>query len=133
MHHDLQHYTDAAMSINLSGYAASVNGSGVDLMGYTGAKAIAFVNKWVSNMGSVAIELQDSADNSSFTAVDSAYLIGSNITVSGQVNRVAGEQGYIGTKRYIRAVGTLTGQTSGQKPIYGVLIVRGPKRHSPAN
>jgi hypothetical protein len=133
MNFDLQHAVDGAMSINLSGWVATINGSGVDLKGYTGAKAVVMTGKWIAPAGSVVVHLEDSPDNTTFTDVDTPYLVGSNITVSGQVNRVAGEQGYIGSKRYLRAVGTLTGQTTGQRAHYGVMIVRGPKLHGPAN
>ena len=123
-----------AASINTAGRTASVNGSGVDLQGYESATAIVHVGAWAGNQGTWAITLEDSTDNSAFTAVAAGYLVGSNITLSGYVNRAGGanlEQGYVGGNRYLRAVATLTG--GGQTATFGVIIVRGLKRHGPSH
>lgn len=123
-----------AASINVASRTASVNGSGVDLQGYEAATAIVNVGAWAGNQGTWAIKLQDSTDNSTFTDVAAGYLVGDNPTMSGYINRAGGaglEQGYTGGNRYLRAVATLTGGGTGC--VFGVIIVRGLKRHGPSH
>lgn len=120
--------TDAARaSINVAARSSTVSGSGVDLKGYEGAACVGVMGAWAGNQGTWAVTLQDSSDNSTFTAVASKYLTGTALTMSGQINRALMGQGYIGPERYLRAVATLTG--GGQNCTFGVIVVRGYKRH----
>lgn len=131
MNADLYNNLNSAVSVNFVGRTSTVNGSGVDLQGYDGALLVVQVGAWAGNQGTWAIKLQDSPDNSTFTDVAAGQLVGSNITLSGQINRVAGEQGYVGPAtagaRYLRAVGTLTG--GGSSCVWGATIVRGARAH----
>lgn len=120
--------TDAARaSINVAGRTATVNGSGVDLAGYEGATAVAVMGAWAGNQGTWAITMEESSDNSSFTTPGSTDLLGTAPTLSGYVNRAIVGQRYVGDKRYVRAVATLTG--GGVSCTFGVIIVKGLKRH----
>lgn len=120
--------TDAIRSSILpAARAATVNGSGVDLQGYEGATMIAETGAWAGNQGTWALTIQDSTDNVTFVAAASTDLIGTALTLSGQINRGLMGQSYKGNKRYIRATGTLTG--GGTNTTFGVSFIRGFKRH----
>ena len=130
---DLHQRLACAASINIAARASTVNGSGVDLQGYDGALVAVVVGAWAGNQGTWAITLEDSPNNSTFTAVAAGDRVGSNITMSGFVNRAGGaslEQSYVGTQRYLRAVATLTG--GGTNCTFGVIIVRGYPRVAPS-
>lgn len=127
---DLYNTLDARQSINLADRSTAVNGSGVDLQGYEGAVAIVSIGAgWVGTDGTIAITLEESTDNATFTAVAAADRLGTLPTLSGFSNRGDKQVGYKGNLRYLRAVGTPTGATTAV--VYGVVIIRGLKRHSP--
>ena len=120
--------TDAArQSINVAARTATVNGSGVDLQGWEGATAVAEIGAWAGNQGTWAITLEESTDNSTFSTPSASELIGTALTISGQINRALMGQAYVGGSRYVRAVATLTG--GGVNCTFSVKIVRGFKRH----
>jgi len=117
-------------SIPFISRTATVNGSGVDLKGYESATLVATMGAWAGNQGTWVFTTGESDDNSTFTTVDADVdIIGTEPTLSGQINRVFGEWGYKGTSRYIRATATLTG--GGTATYFGVNVVRGSKRHGP--
>lgn len=123
-------HSDAARgSIQVTTHADTVNGSGVDLAGYDGAVAVAILGAaWTSGMGSYALSLEESADNSTFSAPASNHVVGTAITISGQgIGRAVVGQRYVGSKRYLRVVGTHTGGTTNCD--FGAIIVRMLKRH----
>lgn len=122
--------TDAARcSIPVTTRNGNVNGSGIDLAGFDGAVAIGVMGAaWAANQGSHAISLEESADNSTYSAPTSTHVLGTALTISGQgAGRSMVGQRYVGSERYIRAVGTHTGGTSNAD--FGVIIVRLNKRH----
>ena len=92
MQQDLYNSLHFAESINLAARSGNVTGSGVDLEGYQGAVAVGICDAWSAGMGTHAIALYESDDNSTYTAVATANLVGSAPTLSGQVNRVFGKQ-----------------------------------------
>jgi hypothetical protein len=130
---DIYNMLDSDASINVLARAATVTGSGVDLQGYQGALAIAVIgSEWVGNAGSYALKLQESADNSTFSDVAAGDILGTQPTLSGQIGRGDILWGYKGSKRYVRAVATHTGDTS-TNVTFGVIIVKGLKGHGPTH
>jgi hypothetical protein len=120
---------DVAVSLAHSARTTSANGTGVDLQGYQGAVAVFNAQAWTD--GSHAMKLQDSADNSNFADVDSSLLDGTAPTVTAAGAQLAVTRvGYLGNKRYIRAVQTVTGSPS-TGAIIGALIVRTQPRKAP--
>ena len=107
--------------------ASSANGTGVDLQGYEAAEII--ISTGVITDGSHVITLEESDDDSTYTAVAAGDLIGS--LPAAITSSVGGSTvfkfGYKGAKRYIRVVTTIGSPTSGG--IYSALIVRGMPRH----
>lgn len=81
---------------------AAANGAGVDLSGFNAA-CIVFASGAIGGTAAptFTFEVQESADNVTFTAVADADLRGVEpvVTAANQVSTV----GYIGYKRYIRA------------------------------
>jgi hypothetical protein len=84
----------------------SSNGSGVDIQGYTGLAAIILDSTAEASTGTLDVTLEESDDNSTFTAVAAgSYMGGANFA---QVTNAAASQQVIFTnvadrKRYLRA------------------------------
>lgn len=90
---------------------AAANGAGVDLSGFNAA-CVVFTSGAIGGTASptFTFEVQESADNATFTAVAAADLRGAGpvVVAANQVSTV----GYLGYKRYIRAVlKTVSGTT----------------------
>lgn len=98
---DLKSNLDAAQSLAPAARTAAANGTGVDLAGYGSALILLALGLWTD--GSFTFSVEESDDNSAFTAVASGDLLGAFTVVDGTdddntIQRV----GYVGTKRYIR-------------------------------
>jgi hypothetical protein len=82
---------------------AAANGVGVDTLGFNSA-AVVFSTGAIGGTASptFTFEVQESADNATFTAVADVDIRGIEpvVTAANQVSTV----GYIGNKRYIRAI-----------------------------
>ena len=110
--------------------AASANGTGVDLQGYEGAVVIVAAGAFTDGSHVITLE-HATASGGTFTTVSSPELIGTLPTI----NQVGGgnqtyKAGYVGTKRFVRAVTTVANGSTGC--VYGVTILRGAKRHNPS-
>jgi hypothetical protein len=116
----------------------TVNGvNSLDLGGFDGAVVV--VHTGVITDGSHAITVQESdTGTSGFADVAAADLVDDDndgAKLPAAITTGAGgsktfEIGYVGKKRYIRAVITTSGATSGG--FIDVVVVRGPARKSPA-
>ena len=100
------------------------NGTGVDLVA-AGAVTV-HLQVGVVTDGTHTITLQESVDNSTFTAVGAGDQSGTLTALASNVNQ---KIGYIGNKRYIRAVATLAGATVGG--VYGALVIQTDLRKQP--
>lgn len=91
--------------------SAAGNGVGVDTLGFNSASII-FATGAIGGTASptFTFEVQESADNTTFTAVADADLRGTEPVVT-TANTVA-QVGYIGNKRYIRAILKTVGGTT---------------------
>lgn len=118
---------DAIISLAPAARNATANGTGVDLQASGGGAVVELIpGAWTD--GTHAFKLQDSADNSTFTDVAASEVDGSFTSITAAtttVQRVA----YLGSKRYIRVVATVTGATTGA--IYGAIVSRSPGRVLP--
>lgn len=122
MNRDLYNNTSTVQSLKPAARTASANGTGVDLLGYGSALVIIDAGAWTD--GSHTFEVQESADNSTFTAVAAADLQGAEPVVDGAPDDdQVYEIGYFGLKRYIRVATTVTGTTTGA--VYAASVVRG--------
>ncbi|MBI5427265.1 MAG: hypothetical protein HZA02_03175 [Nitrospinae bacterium] len=121
---DMKNNVDAVTSINPAAQTATVNGAGVDLRGFESAMVV-FHPGTIAD-GTHTPKIQESDDNSAFTDVAADQQGTLTALASNTVQRV----GYIGSKRYIRAVSTVAGATTGG--VYGALVLRGSPNIAPA-
>ncbi len=117
-----------AQSLTPAARTASANGTGVDLAGYE--RALVVVESGTITDGTHTIEVQESADNSTFTAVADTDLEGTEPAIAAANDDTVWTIGYVGTKRYVRVAVTVAGATTGG--VYGAQVVRlGPSRKQP--
>lgn len=117
---DLEARLDVVQSLVPTGArTASANGTGVDLQGYDGALVVVTADTITD--GTHTPKVQESDDNATFTDVASTDLVGTALVAitAASVQKIA----YVGAKRYIRAVVTVAGATTGGK--YAVGVTRG--------
>jgi photosystem II stability/assembly factor-like uncharacterized protein len=109
----------------------TVNGTTVDLHENKDAarSAMLIVHTGTITDGSHAITLQESDNGSSWATVAAADLQGSAPTVTSTDDDVLFELGYVGSKRYLRAVVVTSGATTGGT--LGATIVRAFPRRTP--
>lgn len=124
MKKDIKSNLDVVQSLAPAARTASANGSGVDLQDYLGAMVVFELGAKTDGTHTPSVEESD--DNSTFSAVAAADLLGSLSAMSANtVQRV----GYIGSKRYIRAVMTVSGATTGA--LSSAVVVRGEPKLAP--
>lgn len=110
---------------------ASVAGAGVDLL--QGRQkfrtATVVVQTGAITDGTHDIEVQESDDDVTYTAVAAADLQGTEPSIGVADDNTVFEVGYVGSKRHLRASVTVTGATSGG--IYGAVVVLGQPSRPP--
>lgn len=123
---DLRSSITAAHSLAPAVRNASANGAGVDLRTYESAVAVVHFGAYTD--GSHTAKLQESSDDSTYTDVAAADLIGAftAVAAAGGANTVQ-IVGYNGSQRYIRVVMTISGATTGAASSGS--LVRGNPRH----
>lgn len=123
----------ARASLAVQAYTTNANGTAVDRN--VGADmhrtAMVMVHTGTITDGTHTIEVQDSADNSSFAAVANEFLQGTEPAIVGADDNKLFFIGYIGTKRYLRVVTTTADITTGA--IYGATILLGEPRRGPVS
>ncbi|NDE91383.1 MAG: hypothetical protein EB059_09680 [Alphaproteobacteria bacterium] len=109
---DIENEVSVAQSLAPAARTASANGTSVDLQGYHSAMVVFNFGAWTD--GSHTPSLEHSTNNSTFVACDSNSLNGSFVAVSGSGgSNTIQKIGYTGGYRYIRAVLTVSGATTG--------------------
>ncbi|MCX4974220.1 hypothetical protein [Streptomyces sp. NBC_00620] len=110
---------------------ASANGTGVDryLSGAAFQDALVIVHTGTITDGTHAIDVQESDDNTNFTSVAAAELQGTEPSIVAADDNKMFVVGYKGTKRYLRAIVTASGTTSGG--IYGASVLLANPRNAP--
>lgn len=125
--YDAKNSFDLPISLAPAARTASANGTGVDIANCDRVALVVIAGARTD--GSHAFTVEESADNSTFSAVAAGDLDGSLPTVAGTGANAVYRIGYKGTKRYLRAVATVTGATTGA--VYGATIFRGAQRKNP--
>lgn len=139
---DIHNVMSIGTSLKAANRTADANGSGVDLQGYEAAEVVANVGlsgDTLSGSVKIALELEESDDNSVFTDVADADMIGETGAGSGEfalIDDAAEDEttykvGYLGSKRYIRVVWNITGTHTNGTP-GSADVVRMHARHQPA-
>jgi len=112
----------------------TVNGTAVDLWSNSVGRqkfggALVVVQTGTITDGTHTVEVQESDDNSSFTAVADADLQGTEPAIGAANDNVVYEIGYRGSKRYLRAAVVTSGATSGGT--FGAVLILGLPRRLP--
>ena len=122
-------YSDFGVAQTLApvAHAATLAGSAVDLQGYNSATLVVNTGA-IASAGLYDIRLQESATttNEDFTDVAAADLLGA--LPAGLAAASVYKQGYVGNKRYIRALIT---KQSGTSIVAGAVVVRGHANDAP--
>lgn len=105
-----------------------------DLKGYDGCMLAINIGANTDANATFAVLIEDSDDNSSFSAVDDAYLNGTEALAGFQFDddNEMRKIGYTGIKRYVRATITPSGNDSGNIFVTAGWILR-PLREPAAN
>lgn len=111
---DLHHSNEYKISIESQAITATTEGTIVDTAGYDGVEMIVNAGDFAfdgSNNVAVKIQVGDESNGSDMADVSNAdLLLGNNIVIDNAADKQSVfKQGYIGTKRYVRAVFTITG------------------------
>jgi hypothetical protein len=106
---------------------ATVNGTSLAWGGFRSLMAVIFAGTITD--GTHTFEIQDSDDDSSFTAVASAYLEGAEPALTDASSDTVTVVGYKGTRKYVRVSVTSADTTSGG--VVGALLVAADPYNSP--
>ncbi len=137
---DLKNNIGVVQSLAPAARDADANGTGVDLQGFESATVIIDMGAegiTLSTTNKIEIELEHSDDDSTYTDVAAADVIGASsgtigtFDANGEIPAVS-SVGYIGGKRYIRAVANFSG-THGTATPLGVSVVKGHARSNPVS
>jgi hypothetical protein len=127
MMHDMETTIDVAQSLVPAARTASANGTGVDLANYGSATVVIDIGTVTD--GTHTPKVQESDDNSTYTDVAAGDLTGAFTAFAAASDLTVQKVGYVGIKRYIRAVVTVAGATTGG--VYSATVVRGMSRVLP--
>lgn len=130
MKRTVYNHVRAKASLAITTRTAAANGTAVDrqLSGASGTNewygsAMLVVHTGTITDGTHAITLEVSDDNSNWSAAAAADLQGSLPSIGSSNDDALYEVGYTGTARYLRAVTTPSGTTTGG--VYGATILLG--------
>lgn len=126
---DIKNNLDGVSSMDPASYTATTNGAGVDLRDFDGAMVMFQAGTADTGSGNetYAPSVEESDDNSSFSAVAASDLEGALVNMTANSVQRAG---YKGAKQYIRAVITIGGTTPSIDA--SALVVRGLPHRAPA-
>ena len=141
---DLKNNIGVVQSLAPAARSSDADGTGVDLQGFESATIVIDMGAegiTLSSTNKIEIELEHSDDNSTFTDVtSSADVIGATPDSNGVIATFDDQAeapaiasvGYIGGKRYIRAVANFSG-THGTATPLAVSVIKGHARSNPVS
>ena len=141
---DLKTNIGVVQSLAPAERSSDANGTGVDLQGFASATIVIDMGAegiTLSSTNKIEIELEHSDDNSTFTDVtSSADVIGATPDSNGVIATfddvaeapAVSTVGYIGGKRYIRAVANFSGTHGSATPL-AVSVIKGHARSNPVS
>lgn len=118
---DLAHNLSEFVSLAPIAKTATTSGTtAIDTAGFNGCAVLVIPGVVTDGTHTPKLQESDTTTSGDFTDVAAANLVGSFAAIaSGTLQEV----GYIGSKRYLRAVVTVSGATTGA--IYGVVAILG--------
>jgi hypothetical protein len=126
---DMYNVNSPSSSIRAQAVTATLNGTGVDLQGFEGALVLLDLGLFGGTTPTATIKIQESDDNTTFTDVAAADLLGGVLPAIDTTNdETTYERGYIGRKRYIRVAVTAIAGTSPSLPTSAVVVRGGPRK-----
>lgn len=140
---DVKNLSKPMSSLAAANRTADANGTGIDLTGFEGALVIGDVGAEGDTLDAsndINLEVEESADDSTYTDVADADLVGSvtgaNTGTFAHVDAIGEAPGiffasYIGSKRYIRVVDNRTGTHSTGTPTSAVVVGMLPRLAPP--
>ncbi len=141
---DLKNNIGVVQSLAPAARSSDADGTGVDLQGFESATIVIDMGAegiTLSSTNKIEIELEHSDDNSTFTDVtSSADVIGATPDSNGVIATfddvaeapAVSTVGYIGGKRYIRAVANFSGTHGSATPL-AVSVIKGHARSNPVS
>ena len=121
---DLENKTEVSNSIDIAAITdGTLNGTGVEL---TSHGALVVFTVGTKTDGTHTPKLQDSPDNSTWADVAAADQVGTLAALASDTHQ---KVGYVGSERYLRAVITTTGSTTGI--VAGAVVVKQNPRKGP--
>jgi len=107
----------------------TASGDGVDLQGFESA-VVQFQIGTITD-GNFALSVEESDDDSTYTTVTAADLIGTLVDGTSSADDTVQQVGYRGDARYIRAVYTVTGSPTTGGTV-GATVIKGHPAQAPA-
>jgi hypothetical protein len=125
---DLHSKLGLVQSIAAQAVTGAVSGAGADLQGYNSALFVLDIGAGSGTSPTATVVLQESDDNTTFTDIAAADLIGGDqiAQITGSTDEAVYKRGYVGTKRYLRARVSATGGTSPSFPMAAQIILGHP-------
>lgn len=121
MYYDGHNNSTEVISLAPLARTATANGTGVDLQGYQSCEF--YVITGTMTDGAHTINLQESDDNSTYTSIADADILGIEPALVLTDDNVIKKAGYLGRKRYVRVITTVSGATTGG--VYCAIVQRG--------
>lgn len=120
---DLHNNVDIKVAVNPQALTAdaTTNGNTIDRQFYEAVEFV-FVTGTVTD-GTFTITMQESSDNSTWSNVAAADLLGSNPSFDSADDNSAFKVGYIGSKRYVRAEVKVTNSSTGVDSFTGIAVL----------
>ncbi len=129
---DLHNNLKAVVAINPTTGKNDLTGNLIDLQGFSGALVV--VQSGDITDGTFTFELQhgNASDGSDLAAVPDEDLLGSEPVFAATDDNVVKQFGYVGTKRYIKLVATVSGSPTTGGTL-GAIVIEGFPRHAPVS
>jgi hypothetical protein len=111
------------VSLTPQSVTATINGTGVDTAGYHAIAILIALGVFAGTGPSATLQVQDSPDNVTFTAVPAASLAGGGAipTITpGNANTMI-RRGYVGLQRYVRVAVPAIAGTSPSLPLCAIV------------
>ncbi|KLL11586.1 MULTISPECIES: hypothetical protein [Protofrankia] len=130
MRNDIKNHLSVVQSLAPASRTAAANGTGVDLANYDGAMIVIDAGAAGGTTPSFTFKVQESADNSTFTAVAASNLDGAEPVITDANDLAVYTIGYHGIKRYVRVAITVVAGTT-PTLVASATVVRGLGRVKP--